>query len=126
MLLYTSQYHYIDKEGALDITMKCKPHSLGVHFQPNSWDLVKGFKSGKYTAAQYTELYLKKLEYVLKFNSRPFLDLLFQPRVVLVCFCNPTDFCHRFLLKDFIIKHYGDFVSYEGEILRNGTTVPHN
>jgi hypothetical protein len=105
--VYTSQYKY-DKDCRLDITVK-----TGIHIFAPTWDMVMDHKDGKITDKEYTDMYYAKMRESYKHNKDYWEWLLKQDKVVLVCFCKPGNFCHRYLLAN-ILEKLG--AKYEGEI----------
>lgn len=110
MKLYTSQYHYSGPDR-LDITVKGND-PFGHHFAP-SHSLLMGYHGGHLNSSDYILEYNKQMILLIERSPELFSDLLSRERVVLVCFCNSKEFCHRYLLAT-ILEHMG--AEYCGEI----------
>jgi uncharacterized protein YeaO (DUF488 family) len=107
MKIYTSR---IGTEG-LDITVK----SGDKVFAP-SWEIVLGLKDGKITWQQYVERYTKLMRKSYKNNTKRWMEVINQDKVILLCYCANPDRCHRSLLKDMLIK-VAEFNGIEAEYL---------
>jgi len=112
-MIYTAQYRYQGKDR-LDITVKgnCIAGKL---YAPN-WTMVNGIKKGTISEDEYTKLYYELLIKKWSTNSDEILKLvnLIKDRdITLVCFCPANNFCHRYLLVNFL-KHNWN-VQYGGE-----------
>ncbi|RLF65865.1 MAG: hypothetical protein DRN30_03190 [Thermoplasmata archaeon] len=115
MELYTAQYRY-DGMDRIDITVKGQA-VMGRHFAP-TWDMVLGYKHkpNEYSQKLYTYEYLKMLANKQASTERYAFDwLVSRETVTVVCFCVAGTFCHRYLLKDFLLFCYPDRVTYMGE-----------
>jgi hypothetical protein len=69
-----------------------------------TWDMVHDYKSGVLTESAYTAKYtnLMRRSYV---RDRRHWDLVLEmDEVVLACYCKAGSFCHRYLLRDMLLK----------------------
>jgi len=96
--VYTAQYQY-EGMNRLDITVK-----TGLLMFAPTWEMVMDYKKKKITKEKYTELYYEKMRKSYKTYTDIWRWLLRQDKVVLVCFCKRGEFCHRYLLKDMLVK----------------------
>lgn len=87
----------------IDVTVK-GGHPLGP-----TWAMVNKVKAGG-SEAEYTKQYMVILQAALQSE----LDKVAQDKVVLMCYCKPTQFCHRFLLVDYLVEQFG--IQYGGEV----------
>ncbi len=62
---------------------------------------------------QYTEMYYQLMRDSYRKNQKRWQEVLEREEVILACYCTPDSFCHRYLLKDMMIKCCGEYV---GEI----------
>ena len=107
MYIYTvqiSKAKQLGIENILDVTIK----SGNKLFSP-TWDMVNGVKSNKITPKEYTKLYYQMMRISYKEHQTEW-DELFNhhrnlPRI-LGCYCKYNTFCHRYLLKDILLKCY--------------------
>jgi hypothetical protein len=92
--------------GSLDITVK-SGIGLGGVLAP-SWALVGGVKDWKgyeaLTKQEYVERYYDLLRTRYRRDSRPFLEILREQRVILLCYCRTDVFCHRHFAVDILEK----------------------
>lgn len=96
----------------VDVTVKS-----GIKAFAPTWDIVMGVKQGKITQQQYTERYLNLMRRSYKANPVEWSMLVESTIPFLIgCYCNPDDFCHRFILADILQKLGG---SYRGEITKD-------
>lgn len=129
------------RDPVIDITVKTGTKGVGACLAP-TWELVGGHKhfraknegwplvagDGKpqwfcqhvpLSNEQYTEKYLTLLRERWKADASPFIELLKCDKLVLGCYCDPDEFCHRKLAADVLIKlasaHKLDAI-YNGEI----------
>ena len=113
MHIYTSNVRTKDPD-AFDITVKSGHKS----FAP-TWDMVNGYKSGKISESEYTELYINMMRESWHWKNADWKKLLSRKRVVLTCYCPAEDFCHRKILAKLLVK-CGKYlklnVQYKGEI----------
>ncbi len=117
MNIYTAQYRY-NGPTRLDITIRAN-QPPGKVLAP-TWDMVKAYKNGQIDAWQYTMKYWALLmNRMLSIGDswRLMWDEITEtskPELVLVCFCPPGEFCHRFLAAS-LMAEMGVGV-YHGEI----------
>jgi hypothetical protein len=101
----TSRIGYAGADG-LDTTVKSAT-GVGKLLAP-TWALVGGIKRWQrypaLTPEAYTEQYYHLLRARYKANAQPFLDLLAQEQVVILCYCPADSFCHRHLAVDILEK----------------------
>jgi len=72
-------------------------------FSP-SWDMVMGFKRGELSWSEYEGRYHEMMRNsFLQFRKR-WDEVLGWDEVVLVCYCSSDKWCHRRLLKDYLVK----------------------
>ncbi len=92
--------------GGLNTTVKSAT-GLGLALAP-TWELVGGIKRwadfARLTPNAYTERYYALLRARYQTNKQPFLDILAQETVVLLCYCRADTFCHRHLTVDILEK----------------------
>lgn len=76
---------------------------VGKYFAP-TWDLVTRFKKHEIFEEEFESLYRGQMH--LSQLERPdrWQELLSRERVILVCFCRPDRFCHRFILANILEK----------------------
>lgn len=110
MDLYTSTYNY-NGDDRFDITIKSN-NPIGHFFAPTP-SMLLGYKSGNCNVDEYTRLYENLMNESIKKNPSIWNYVLDQEKIVLVCFCKKTEFCHRFLLAE-KLKNMGAI--YYGEI----------
>jgi uncharacterized protein YeaO (DUF488 family) len=111
--VYTSRISY-SGQGKLDISVK----SGDKVFAP-TWDMVMGYKNGKLTVKQYTDMYYDLMRKSWRENRERWMQILNADTVVLCCYCAAGEFCHRHLLADMFVKSgktLGIPVTYGGEI----------
>lgn len=111
MIIRTSRYCYREADR-FDITAKSKD-PLGRLFSP-PWSLVMDYKRGFEGETSYTQKYLDLIEDRFARQAEEFKKLRERDRLVLVCFCKETDFCHRFLVANWLEDR--GFGKYKGEI----------
>lgn len=107
--VFTSRIWLEDKDK-LDITIKSAKQ--GKIFAP-TWEMVMDYKNKIISDSQYTAMYYDLMRKSYANNKEQWESLLNKERVVLVCYCNHGQFCHRYLLAD-ILEKLG--ASYKGEI----------
>lgn len=116
MFIYTiqlSKAKQLGIENILDITVK----SGNKLFAP-AWGMVNDVKSGIITPEQYTKMYYTMMRLSYKNNITEWDTILNKGNnipIILGCYCKPYTFCHRYLLKDILIKCY-EKSYYMGEI----------
>ena len=98
--IFTSTIRYPKTDqDRLDITVKS-----GIEAFAPTWDMVMGHKNGTISDRKYRDYYHFMMEESHRNNRHIWDKLLERKRVVLVCFCHPGDFCHRYLLRDILVK----------------------
>lgn len=104
-VVYTSRIGFLGS-GSLDITVKSGA-GLGCALAP-SWALVGGVKGWKgYEALseqEYAARYYDLLRTRYRRDSRPFLEILREEQICLLCYCRPEAFCHRHLAVEILGK----------------------
>lgn len=122
MLLYTIQIPVAKRLGLtndsryLDITVKSGDKA----FAP-TWKMVMKHKEGKITDDEYTSLYTDMMRKSYKENRGRWDEVLSMDEVILACYCKADSFCHRYLLKDMLVKCG---VEYIGEIRTLADILP--
>jgi hypothetical protein len=121
LCVYTAQLDGKWKETAtaLDTTMKSKD-PLGLVFAPDDPHMVFTLKRGRLSTAAYRTWYLDVLRRSYRSQRAHWEVLLARPLVVLLCYCRPEQFCHRYLLAE-TLTTLG--AAYRGEILAAGRIV---
>ena len=121
LLVYTAQIDGKWKEtaAALDTTMKSKD-PLGLVFAPDDPQMVFNLKRGLVSTAAYRTWYLGVLRRSYCGQRTHWEELLARPLVILLCYCRPEHFCHRYLLAEMLITLGAE---YRGEILAEGQIV---
>lgn len=117
----TAQISRVDMSDPrhIDITIKSGT-GPGAILAP-TWALVAGYKLHRQLEAgeevdprwrfyhpiswkEYTEAYLRLLRERYRAHETHFLDLLDMSELVLCCYCQPEDDCHRHLAADILMK----------------------
>jgi len=95
---WTAQYRYPGPHR-LDITVKGKDPK-GSYWAP-TWNMVMAHKrtGDNHT---YIDAYHKRIMYMITQQPSTWEELLDRKYAVLVCFCPSNNFCHRFLLADYL------------------------
>jgi len=83
----------------IDITVKS-----GMREFAPSWDIVMGFKNQTLSEDGYTDIYLKMMRDSYKKYPTAWKKLLSTEKLCLACYCKTGDFCHRYLLRDILVK----------------------
>ena len=109
MILYTSQYKY-NGYGRLDITVKGN-NQIGRFFAP-TWNMVMNHKKTG-NNQEYIDKYHTLMLASYSKNRGIWDRVLAKDVVVLVCFCPANAFCHRHLLRHYLVKLGAE---YKGEI----------
>lgn len=97
----------------LDITVK-----KGGIFAP-TWKMVMDHKRGKISDEEYTKQYhqiiRKKFSGGSVGEGKILLKEFMEPNelIILACYCRANTFCHRYLLKDILVKQGAE---YGGEV----------
>jgi len=80
-----------------------------------SWELVKGYKRGDITQAQYTEKYWVLMIESMMEHPNEWNALVNRSRIVLTCYCRSGVFCHRVLLAQ-LLEGVRQIGVYKGEL----------
>ena len=83
----------------LDITVKSGDKA----FAP-TWKMVMGYKEGTLSLEDYTEEYYRLMRESYRRNRQRWDEIIGMDEVILACYCRAGDFCHRYLLKDMLVK----------------------
>jgi len=114
MRLYTIQISVAKRLGLnkddryLDITVKSGDKA----FAP-TWGMVMKHKQGIITDDEYTSLYTDMMRNSYQKNRHRWDELLSLDEVILACYCKADSFCHRYLLRDMLVKCGAEYI---GEI----------
>lgn len=92
----------------LDITVKSGDKT----FAP-TWEMVMGVKRSRMTEEDYTQEYYAMMRESYRNNRQRWDEVLNMEEVILACYCWPDSFCHRYLLKDMLVKCGAE---YRGEV----------
>ena len=116
MYIYTTQLSKAKQLGitnVIDVTIK-SGHQI---FAP-TWDMVNGVKNKTLSPDEYTQMYYAMMRLSYK-NHITEWDLILNKGdkvpIILGCYCQPNTFCHRYLLKDILLKCYPKS-DYIGEV----------
>lgn len=82
-----------------DITIKS--YDEDVWFLAPTWDLVNKYKSGKISEYEYTNDYNELINRRYKFLFKSDIQKL-NKNLILVCYCQSGQFCHRYLAAKFL------------------------
>jgi uncharacterized protein YeaO (DUF488 family) len=96
---YTNLHEIKTNPDCLDITIK----SGSKIFAP-SWGMVMGHKNLRLSDTQYTQMYYKLMRVSYKNNKKEWEELLAKEKIILMCYCYDGSFCHRYLLRDILVK----------------------
>jgi uncharacterized protein YeaO (DUF488 family) len=96
--IFTSRIGYKGNKRVLDITVKSGDKT----FAP-TWDMVMGLKRGKLSWSEYERLYHERMRKSWVENRARWKEVLSWDEVVLVCYCRDLRFCHRRLLKNYLV-----------------------
>lgn len=88
----------------IDITAK-SGCDIGWVLAP-SWDIVSRYKSGNLTQENFKKEYFDLIESRWKKPLKSIEDIENVERIILVCYCPPNQFCHRYLAADFLVRRY--------------------
>jgi len=122
MLLYTIQIPIakslgLDRDSRyLDITVKSGDKA----FAP-TWKMVMGSKQDRITDEEYASQYTELMRQSYKTNTQRWNEVLNLDEVILACYCKADSFCHRYLLKDILVKCGAEYV---GEIKKLDDICP--
>jgi ribA/ribD-fused uncharacterized protein len=115
MRLFTAQYRY-SGPYRLDITVKGND-PIGKFFAP-TWDMVMEHKKTKNDQAYIDKYHALMLNSYA--NHRDIWDdVLSRETVVIVCFCNPNAFCHRHLLRHYLVKLGAQYMGEIKDLSKN-------
>jgi len=127
LTISTSRITYSGSDR-LDITIKTANTIEGKLFAP-TWDMVTGVKKfygdnrfpnvKAISSEEYDQRYYQLLRERYAKNKQIFIDLIHRESVVLLCFCNLPESCHRSLACDILHKiaqYHGIEVIIGGEI----------
>jgi uncharacterized protein YeaO (DUF488 family) len=92
----------------LDITVKSGDKA----FAP-TWKMVMTSKDHNISDEEYTEQYTQLMRESYRQNRKRWDEVLSMDHVILACYCKADSFCHRYLLKDMLVKAGA---AYIGEI----------
>lgn len=106
MFWTSSIQNYKGKHG-FDITYKT--NSI---FSPTK-ELVYAYKYKGMSQEEYTKRYYDLMRRSYINNKEQWQEVLDEPYNVFLCYCKANSFCHRYLLKDILIKLGKD---YQGEL----------
>jgi len=113
-------YNYRNIPDGLDISVKSAPED-GQAFIP-TWDMVLGYKEGRIREEEYVIQYREKM-LRSQFNSpEKWAKLLARPRVTLLCYCHPAEFCHRYLLAAMLVNMGAQYMG-EAELTTEGIMI---
>ena len=94
----------------LDVTVKSGDKA----FAP-TWKMVMGVKQGRMSEEEYTREYYERMRESYRQNRQRWDEVLSMEEAVLACYCRAGSFCHRYLLKDMLVKCGAE---YAGEVRR--------
>ena len=83
----------------LDVTVKSGDKA----FAP-TWKMVMGAREGKISQEEYTRQYYDLMRQSYRQNRGRWDEVLAMNEVILACYCRAGSFCHRYLLKDMLMK----------------------
>lgn len=89
----------------LDTTVKSGDKT----FAP-TWEMVMGVKHGRITDEVYTQEYYDMMRASYRNNRQRWDEILSMEEVILACYCRQDSFCHRYLLKDMLVKCSAEYV----------------
>jgi hypothetical protein len=92
----------------LDTTVKSGDKA----FAP-TWKMVMGVKEGRISEEEYTREYLDRMRESYRNNRQRWDEVLGMDEVLLACYCPAGSFCHRYLLRDMLVKCGAE---YAGEV----------
>lgn len=87
----------------LDTTVK----SGVLEFAP-SWEMVHAYKSESLSEADYTTLYMKRMQESQIAHKSLWDSLATYPKLSLQCYCQKGKFCHRLLLVDILTDYFDE------------------
>jgi uncharacterized protein YeaO (DUF488 family) len=80
-----------------------------------TWEMVMGVKQGRMSEEDYTRQYYTMMRESYRQSRQRWDEVLDMEEVILACYCRPDTFCHRYLLKDMLVKCGAE---YAGEVRR--------
>lgn len=119
MILHTIQMSQWRKAKQLDITFLDITVKSGDKVFAPTWELLMRYK-GDYDEVYYTKEYTRLMRESFKDHRQHWLELCNQDEVAIACYCKAGNFCHRYILVDFLRKvceSEGIDFKYEGEII---------
>jgi hypothetical protein len=101
MIAHTGNINECKRLGIqyLDITIGTGERA----FSP-TWDMVHSYKCGTLTESAYTAKYTSLMRHSYIHNRKHWDLVLGMEEVVLACYCKAGYFCHRYLLRDMLVK----------------------
>ena len=72
-------------------------------FAPSK-EIVYGIKYQGMSEQEYTEHYYQQMRQSIQNNTDQWLALFKKESIAIACYCGSDKFCHRFLLKDILLK----------------------
>lgn len=112
MNLWTAQYRYSGNDR-FDITVKGREN---MEFAP-TWDMVLSHKNKTMSDEEYTKIYKEMMRKSYVKNKNKWEKLLKRDEITLVCFCKKYNFCHRYILKDILVKMGAVYMGERGFLL---------
>lgn len=104
--VFTSRLQNYKGLDGLDITYKS--NSI---FSPTK-KLVHGYKYWRISQEEYVKIFYELMRESYNNNYKEWQRILNLKSVVLLCYCPENSFCHRFLIKDMLVKlgaeYYGE------------------
>lgn len=102
MKVYTiqmAQWRLAKEKGIplVDITVKSGMQALAP-----TWRMVTLLKAGAISEQEFAELYLEKLRDDDWANREEWTKLMSNDTMALACYCRAGEFCHRYLLADYL------------------------
>ena len=111
MTIYTGYFAQLKRYKEMGLT----PISIA-RYSPNwftgyclkdlapSDNLLKGYKDGQISAEEYRKQYLQQLETVKWTKVLRYLEKFAPDGAVLCCYEEPSEFCHRHILSEYMRK----------------------
>ena len=106
--VFTASMGYDGDKETLDITVKSGEET----FAP-TWSMVMKSKKGEMSWQEYRKKYYEMMRKSYRQNRDRWQQLLEQDEVVLLCYCNDPERCHRRLLAEMLAEAGAEYV---GEI----------
>ncbi len=111
LTVYTAPIDYDGSKKSLDVTVK----SGDEVFAP-TWKMVMKTKKGEMTWEKYKRKYRELMRDSYQKNFERWQELLAKKEIVLLCYCQSPQQCHRRLLAE-MLEEAG--ARYAGEINKN-------